>query len=246
MEKTLMWSRTQAAVDKLRPPTVQPFVYQPVLDAMGHERRRDADNDDDTSPLAASPPEQAAPTPPPPPIIGFTDDQVRVKEDQARALGFKEGEAQARGRFEKALAAEREAIAKAVHDLAREREVYFCRVEAEVVKLAVGIARKILHREVQVDPLLLAGVVRVALEKLTAGTSIRLRVHPDHVYAWHDFFANQQDHRPVPELLGDASLGMGHCVLETTLGSTELTLEAQLAEIERGFFDLLAQRPGAS
>jgi flagellar assembly protein FliH len=36
---------------------------------------------------------------------------------------------------------------------------------------------------------------------------------------------------------------MGHCVLETALGTTELTLEAQLAEIERGFFDLLAQRP---
>jgi flagellar assembly protein FliH len=91
--------------------------------------------------------------------------------------------------------------------------------------------------------LLLAGVVRVALEKMAAGTSARLRVHPDHVYAWHDFFANQQDHRPVPELLGDTTLGMGHCVLETALGTTELTLEAQLAEIERGFFDLLAQRP---
>ena len=159
-------------------------------------------------------------------------------------MGFEEGEAQAGARFERELTAEREAIAKAVHDFAREREGYFCRVEAEVVKLAVEIARKILHREVQVDPLLLAGVVRVALEKISAGTSVRLRVHPDHVYAWHDFFANQQDHRPVPELLGDATLGMGHCVLETALGTTDLTLEAQLAEIERGFFDLLAQRPG--
>jgi flagellar assembly protein FliH len=166
-----------------------------------------------------------------------------MKEEQARALGIREGEAQAGARFERELAAERQAIAKTLQDFAREREGYFCRVEAEVVKLAVGIARKILHREVQVDPLLLAGVVRVALEKMAAGTRARLRVHPDHVYAWHDFFANQQDHRPAPELLGDATLGMGHCVLETALGTTDLTLEAQLAEIERGFFDLLAQRP---
>jgi flagellar assembly protein FliH len=176
-------------------------------------------------------------------IVGFREDEVRVKEEQARALGIKEGEAQARARFERELAAERAALAKALADFAREREGYFCRVEAEVVKLAVGIARKILHREVQVDPLLLAGVVRVALEKMAAGASARLRVHPDHVYAWHDFFANQQDHGPMPELVGDATLGMGHCVLETALGTTELTLEAQLAEIERGFFDLLAQRP---
>jgi flagellar assembly protein FliH len=155
----------------------------------------------------------------------------------------KEGEAQVRARFERELNTARQALAKALEDFTHEREGYFCRVEAEVVKLAVGMARKILHREVQVDPLLLAGVVRVALDKIAAGTSVRLRVHPDHVYAWHDFFANQQDHRPVPELLGDATLGMGHCVLETALGTTELTLEAQLAEIERGFFDLLAQRP---
>jgi flagellar assembly protein FliH len=32
-------------------------------------------------------------------------------------------------------------------------------------------------------------------------------------------------------------------VLETELGETEIGLEAQLKEIERGFFDLLAQRP---
>jgi flagellar assembly protein FliH len=179
----------------------------------------------------------------PPQITGFSEEELRVKEEEARALGIKEGEARAGAKFDQELGAEREAIAKALRDFAREREGYFCRVEAEVVKLAVEIARKILHREVQVDPLLLAGVVRVALEKIAAGTSVRLRVHPEHVYAWHDFFANQQNLRPVPELLGDGTLGMGHCVLETALGTTDLALESQLAEVERGFFDLLAQRP---
>jgi flagellar assembly protein FliH len=47
----------------------------------------------------------------------------------------------------------------------------------------------------------------------------------------------------LPELLGDPTLGPGNCVLETELGSTDLTLESQLKEIEQGFFDLLAQRP---
>jgi flagellar assembly protein FliH len=179
----------------------------------------------------------------PPRIAGFTEEEVRVKEEQARALGIKEGEARAGAKFDQELGAERAAIAQALRDFACEREGYFSRVETEVVKLAVEIARKILHREVQVDPLLLAGVVRVALEKIAAGTSVRLRVHPEHVYAWHDFFANQQNLRPVPELRGDGTLGIGHCVLETALGTTDLTLESQLAEVERGFFDLLAQRP---
>ncbi len=237
-----MWSRTRAGADEVRPPTVQPYVYRPVLGAMVRNGQQNTGNGDETA-EDSDPARQAKPAPTCPQIIGFSEDEVRVKEEQARALGIREGEAQSRAKFERELAAERESIAKALQDFAHEREGYFCRVEAEVVKLAVGIARKILHREVQVDPLLLAGVVRVALEKMAASTSARLRVHPDHVYAWHEFFANQQDHRPVPELLGDATLGTGHCVLETALGTTELTLEAQLAEIERGFFDLLAQRP---
>jgi flagellar assembly protein FliH len=240
-----MWSRTRAAVDDVRTRTVQPYVYRSVLEVMGQHGAQDAGNED---PLAqvSNPASQAGLDSGPSRRTGFSEDEVRAREEQAHTLGVREGEAQARAKFERELAAEREALAKALGDFGRERESYFCRVEAEVVKLAIGIARKILHREVQVDPLLLAGVVRVALEKIAAGTSVRLRVHPDHVYAWHDFFANQQEHRPTPELLGDATLGMGHCVLETALGTTELTLEAQLAEIERGFFDLLAQRPVTS
>ena len=240
-----MLSRTRAAVEGVRPSTVQPYVYRSVLEAMGEDGQQDDGNGDQTG-RAANPDSQGALESKPSQETGFSEDEVLAKEEQARALGIREGEAQARAKFERQLAAEREALAKALEGFAREREGYFCRVEGEVVKLAVGIARKILHREVQVDPLLLAGVVRVALEKITAGTSVRLRVHPDHVYAWHDFFANQQERRPAPELLGDASLGMGQCVLETALGTTELTLEAQLAEIERGFFDLLAQRPAVS
>jgi len=240
-----MWSRHQVATDEAVSPPVEPFVYRTVLEVMGEEGSQGDRNGNLTAPSPNAGP-QAGRQSKPSQKATFGEDEVRAKEEQARAVGIRDGEAQARSRFERELAAERQVLAKAVQEFARDRENYFSHVEAEVVKLAIGIARKILHREVQVDPLLLAGVVRVALDKIAAGTSVRLRVHPDHVYAWHDFFSNQQEHRVVPELLGDATLGMGQCVLETALGTTELTLEAQLAEIERGFFDLLAQRPVAT
>ena len=35
----------------------------------------------------------------------------------------------------------------------------------------------------------------------------------------------------------------GECVLETRVGTVELGVKAQLEEIEKGFFDLLQQRP---
>jgi flagellar assembly protein FliH len=172
-----------------------------------------------------------------------SEEQIRAREAAARKEGREEGEAQARAEYANKSAAEREALLQALREFAHERETYFSRVEAEVVGLALGIARKILHREAQVDPLLLAGVVRVGLDKVAAGTHVRLRVHPDQIPAWQEFFAQLPDLQSVPELMGDAALGPGHCRLETELGSTDLTLETQLKEIEQGFFDLLAQRP---
>jgi flagellar assembly protein FliH len=172
-----------------------------------------------------------------------SEDQIRAREARARAEGRTEGLAQGQAEFEKKLAGEKQALAQTVREFARERETYFQHVEAEVVGLAVAIARKILHREAQVDPLLLAGVVRVGLDNVATGTRVRLRVHPDQVQAWHQFFSQQHDLQSIPELLGDPTLGPGHCMLETELGTTDLTLETQLKEIEQGFFDLLAQRP---
>src|SRR5208282_6358971 len=135
----------------------------------------------------------------------------------ARIEGREEGVAQSQAEFEKKLAGEQQALVQAVREFARERATYFQRVEAEVVGLALAIARKILHREAQVDPLLLAGVVRVGLDNVAAGTHVRLRVHPGQIQAWREFFAQQPDLQALPELTGDATLALGRCMLETEL-----------------------------
>jgi len=174
---------------------------------------------------------------------GIAEEEAKAREKRAWDLGYQQGQVQARAASEQAVTQQRETLAQAIRDFARERHAYYQGVEAEVVRLALGIARKILHREAQIDPLLLAGVVRVALEKVAAGTSVRLRVQPSQTKVWRDFFAGQTNLEPTPELLGDPSLAPDQCVLETALGSTELALESQLKEIEQGFFDLLAHRP---
>jgi flagellar assembly protein FliH len=159
--------------------------------------------------------------------------------------GLAEGEARARGAFEKTLAGLRAEVSETLRQFAAQREGYFRRVESEVVQLALSIARKILHREAQMDPLLLTGIVRVALESLNDGTQVRLRANPQEIPFWRDYFNHAADIAPAPELLGDASLDSGCCVLETDLGSTHISLETQLKEIEQGFLDLLEQRPRA-
>jgi flagellar assembly protein FliH len=178
---------------------------------------------------------------------GHADPHVAAqKEQQAWAKGHEAGKAEALAAYEQQSAKLREEIGRAVHEFAAERDGYFQRVEEQVVRLTLAIARKILHREAQVDPLLLTGVLRVALEKISSNTNIRLRAHPSGIRVWREYFAQAHENFPVPELIEDPEIQPGRCILETELGATEIGLETQLKEIEQGFLDLLAQRPGSS
>jgi flagellar assembly protein FliH len=148
-------------------------------------------------------------------------------------------------KFEEQLAREKSRIADALAGFTRDRAAYFEKIEAEVVQLALSIARKILHREAQLDPLLLAAIVRVALEKIDKGSGVILRIHPQNVPDWRSYLATNLDPADLPEIREDPSQPPDGCVLETTMGVAALGLDVQLKEIEQGLMDLLAARPGA-
>jgi len=170
-------------------------------------------------------------------------EKERGLQEAARAAGRQEGEAAARATFEKQLLQLRESLRGAIADFARERAHYYQQVEAEVVRLALSIARKVLHREAAVDPLLLAGIVRVALDKMESATKVTVRVPPQQVSEFRTYFAQNREPEDAPEVIEDSTLEPNHCKLETSLGTTELGLELQLKEIEQGLMDLLAQKP---
>ena len=123
------------------------------------------------------------------------------------------------------------------------RGAYFARVESEVVQLALSIAAKILHREAQVDPTLVAALVQIAAGQLRDGSTVSLRVRPDEAARWRTHLAGVQ--KIALTVIEDAELSLDDCVLETELGSANFSIAAQLKEVEQGFFDVLAQRPPA-
>jgi flagellar assembly protein FliH len=136
---------------------------------------------------------------------------------------------------------ERARVTKALEAFRVERKRYFIDVEAEVVKLALAIAARILHREAKLDPLLLTSAVRVALDKVTDNSTMELSVPASELESWKNALQMQAESRV--QLVGDVRLEIGECILETAVGKVELGIHAQLEEIEKGFFDLLQQRP---
>jgi flagellar assembly protein FliH len=153
-----------------------------------------------------------------------------------------ESEASLKKEYDARSIAEADKIREALDLFQVERKEYFTRVESEVVHLALAISGKILHREAQVDPMLVAALVRVAIDKLHDGSSVSVRVSPAEAAKWRAFLANPLNGSTI-EVVEDAHLSAIDCILETELGSANFSIEAQMKEVEQGFFDLLAQRP---
>ena len=93
--------------------------------------------------------------------------------------------------------------------------------KSRLVHLALAIAAKILHREAHVDRMLVADLVKVAIEKLQHGTTATVRVRPEDVADWNRYFeAIQRRNSGRGEV--DPAVEPHNCMLETELGTTEL------------------------
>lgn len=173
------------------------------------------------------------------------EDEQRKREVEAHEAGRIEGEAHARADFASQIDDIRQSLAHALEEFAGERHEYYQRVEREVVQLALGIARKILHRESNIDSLLLAGMVRVLLERMEHASKLSVQVHPSQVSEFRAFFARHLPDKQ-PEVIENAELPSGRCVVYTELGTTEIGPEIQLKEIEQGLLDLQAAKPAVT
>lgn len=133
-------------------------------------------------------------------------------------------------------------LGAALEAFRRQRDEYLARVEQETVRLALAIAERILHREAQMDPLLLTAAVRVALGQLAETTAVKLRVPAAQSAMWTELLRLMPGLPLRPEVVADAEMQEGEAALEAELGTVDLGVRAQIAEIERGFFDLLEAR----
>lgn len=176
--------------------------------------------------------------------IEITEAELAERITRERVSAANETEQRLRKEYEQKLLAARAPIAEAIKGFKDQRDQYFAELETEVVKLTLSIAAKILHRESQVDPMLVASLVRYAMQNMREGSNVTVRVCPGKGETWRQYFESANDGIHV-EIVEDPQLNDQDCVMETELGSADFGLDKQLKEVERGFYDLLALRPAS-
>jgi flagellar assembly protein FliH len=165
--------------------------------------------------------------------------EQRVRE--ARAAGFREGEAAGRKRAAAELEPVLERLARSIQEMAGLRGQMRREAEADMLRLALEIARRVLRREMAADPDAMRGLVLAALEKLQGQEISRVKVHPSHAALVTELLRKHGTAQPV-EVIADASREPGAAVFETERGNLDASVDAQLREIERGLTDCLRRR----
>jgi flagellar assembly protein FliH len=161
-------------------------------------------------------------------------------EREAYQRGFNEGKGVGREQAAADVQPVLDRLARTLAELSSLRSRIRKDAEGDLLKLSISVARRVLHRELTLDPESIEGLIRIALEKLGARDLCRVRVHPDQepaIRASMERFSNSHK----VELIPDPSMQCGDVLFETAHGTIDASIEAQLREIERGFADRLGK-----
>ena len=132
-------------------------------------------------------------------------------------------------------------LAEAIASVPLLREEALHRAERDTVRLAIEIARRVLHRELSIDPGALGALVSAALEKLSREEIHRVVVHPKLEGLLRNALESHGRGSAI-EVTNDASLPPGSIVFDVNRGAVDASVESQLREIENGLADELRTR----
>jgi flagellar assembly protein FliH len=158
----------------------------------------------------------------------------QIAENARRAAheaGHAAGTQQAEREMSELLATMRNLI-----EMARaERHKIIESAEPELVKLAMGIAERVLHQQIALDRNVVVEMAKVAISRLIERDSVTVRVNPADL-------ERMREHREDVLAMGDVKnvriiedqrVDRGGVVVETDAGSVDARVQTQLAEVKK-------------
>jgi flagellar biosynthesis/type III secretory pathway protein FliH len=196
-----------------------------------------------SAPCANAAPESESEEPPPkekgPSVEAIKENAFQKGFIEGKRVGFESGT--------KKVDPVINSLGEALGQLENIRKQIHETLEAEVARLALAIAKKIVCHEIKTDQETVVCVAREALSRVENPGNVKIKLHPDDLKFIKDtqsqlshFLHNVESIRFEAE----ASIQSGGCLIETDLGDIDARIEKQFQAIEESFqaqFDQLKQ-----
>lgn len=163
---------------------------------------------------------------PPPPTAPPAESLVsRPPSPRISVAPTESSESPSRARYEEAIAK----LEQAVCDLVDLKERILSHEQERLAELAMAIAKRVVSRELRIDPTLVAGLAVEGIVALGERDGATVRVGP--LFEEAESEALEEALRtklPKCEIVRDASLAPGDCIVETSLGRVDESLGVRL------------------
>ena len=160
------------------------------------------------------------------------EDTAAAAREEGFAQGRREGAEQVRAEMTALIAR----VASIADQLSKPLAAADAEVEKQLVSLALQIGAQLALREVRTDAETVATLVRESIKLLPQQSrEIRVRLHPEDLAAIAPLLEAELQRNW--QLLGDAKLARGDCLINTESAEVDARLDSRIAEIARSLFE---------
>jgi flagellar assembly protein FliH len=166
------------------------------------------------------------------PVVESAHDKERLAalERDAFAKGFAQGERSGAEAAAKRGDAMLRRLTQTLEEVTALRAEMIRQTEHQFVRLALAVARRLVLREITLDPDLLIAIARVAMDRLGEMANVTVRLNPEDFAATAAVREREWTGSQVT-VVADARLPRGGCRIESDFGAVDAGVEAQLQEL---------------
>ena len=161
-------------------------------------------------------------------------ERIKITKKEAYDRGFSEGIWKGIDQEKKKLSQTLESVTKLINDLKISKDEFFENSEKEIIDLVFLIAKKVIHREVDINREIIVSVLRDTIKDVRDKEGVKIRLNTkDYHYlmeASPDFLSKFCDIKDT--LIEDEEIGRGGVVIETHSGGMDARLDQQLNRIK--------------
>ncbi len=161
--------------------------------------------------------------------------QEEIDLESLKQEAYEKGKKEGRQEAEKTLQTATQALTAGLEELNELRESIFTRSKEDMVRLIMGIAKRVVQTEVREKEEIIAKTVLRALTAAVQSEEYTIRVHPEDLESVKEnkplFMARIKGLERI-HFLADESVSRGGCLAESRVGDVDASLETQLQEMQ--------------
>ncbi|BCA79108.1 FliH/SctL family protein [Desulfuromonas sp. AOP6] len=159
-----------------------------------------------------------------------------VDVEALEKAAFEKGRQAGRQEAEALFGQSAQALAEAAIEISQLRESLHKSSVEDMLRLVMAIAERVIHVEVEKHSEMIVDVIERALKAAIKADEYHIRVNPQDLEVVKEkkplFIASISGLKNII-FEGDAAIARGGCLVESTLGQVDATLESQLAQIRQ-------------